>query len=431
MMHCASFSSLSCSFTIGIQRAVCAKQAVGSNLNLALHMISNYTESCRYSSYLCNARAMAASGSKAAPADFMVDNSLISSCGTVSRSSNPNRVHFGDRSSTHCWKANMSLQLREVNTSPAVCGHFIFDIPQRSSRSGLAFRKELKRYCTSSSPPYSDGPSPDEHLASLAVPIEQSMKAEGNRSIKLVSGSCYLPHPDKVKTGGEDAHFISEDEMAIGVADGVGGWADVGINAGEYARELMSYSMKALLHEPKDSIDPARVLEKAYSKTNAQGSSTACIIALTSKGLHAINLGDSGFVVVRDGHTIFESLVQQHGFNFPYQLQSGSGADLPSSGQVFTVAVRTGDVIVVGTDGLFDNLYKDEIAALVRDAVNAGFKAEATAKKIADIARQRALDSKRQTPFADAAQEAGFQYYGGKLDDLTVVVSFVTDSTVA
>jgi hypothetical protein len=26
--------------------------------------------------------------------------------------------------------------------------------------------------------------------------------------------------------------------------------------------------------------------------------------------------------------------VQQHGFNFTYQLESGSGADLPSSGQV-------------------------------------------------------------------------------------------------
>ncbi|VFQ85660.1 unnamed protein product [Cuscuta campestris] len=431
MMHCASFSSLSCSFTIGIQRAVCAKQVVGSNLNLALHMISNNTESFRHSSYLCNARVMAASGSKASSADFMADNSLISSCGTVSRFASPNCVHFGDRGSTNCWKTNMSLQMREVNTSPAVRGHFIFDISQRSSKSGLAFRKELKRYCTSSSPPHSDGSSPDEHLASLAVPIEQNMKAVGHGSLKLVSGSCYLPHPDKVKTGGEDAHFISEDEMAIGVADGVGGWADVGINAGEYARELMSYSVKALLDEPKGSIDPARVLEKAYSNTNAQGSSTACIIALTSEGLHAINLGDSGFVVVRGGHTIFESPVQQHGFNFPYQLQSGSGADLPSSGQVFTVAVKTGDVIVVGTDGLFDNLYKDEIAALVRDAVNSGFKAEATAKKIADIARQRALDSKRQTPFADAAQEVGFQYYGGKLDDLTVVVSFVTDSTAA
>lgn len=108
-------------------------------------------------------------------------------------------------------------------------------------------------------------------------------KTLDNGSLKLVSGSCYLPHPAKVETGGEDAHFICADEQAVGVADGVGGWADVGINAGEYARELMYYSMDAILHEPKDSIDPARVLEKAYSKTKAKGSSTACIIALNSQ----------------------------------------------------------------------------------------------------------------------------------------------------
>ena len=52
------------------------------------------------------------------------------------------------------------------------------------------------------------------------------------------------------------------------------------------------------------------------------------------QGLDAINLGDSGFIVVRDGCTIFQSPVQQHGFNFTFQLESGSGADLPSSGQV-------------------------------------------------------------------------------------------------
>lgn len=52
------------------------------------------------------------------------------------------------------------------------------------------------------------------------------------------------------------------------------------------------------------------------------------------QGLHAINLGDSGFIVVRDGRTIFQSPVQQHDFNLTYQLESGNGADLPSSGEV-------------------------------------------------------------------------------------------------
>lgn len=98
--------------------------------------------------------------------------------------------------------------------------------------------------------------------------------------MKLLSGSCYLPHPDKEETGGEDAHFICVNEQVIGVADGVGGWADVGVNAGLYARELMSNSVRAILDEPKDNIDPARVLTRAHSVTKAKGSSTACIIYL-------------------------------------------------------------------------------------------------------------------------------------------------------
>ena len=105
----------------------------------------------------------------------------------------------------------------------------------------------------------------------------------GERTLKLLSGSCYLPHPAKKETGGEDAHFICVDEQVIGVADGVGGWADVGVDAGEFSRELMSNSISAVQEQPRDSVDPAKVLEKAHSVTTAKGSSTACIISLSEK----------------------------------------------------------------------------------------------------------------------------------------------------
>ncbi|KAL6012365.1 hypothetical protein ACLOJK_002852 [Asimina triloba] len=274
-------------------------------------------------------------------------------------------------------------------------------------------------------------------------------KILGDRALKLLSGSCYLPHPDKEETGGEDAHFICIDEQAIGVADGVGGWADLGIDAGQYARELMSHSVNAIQEEPKGSIDPARVLEKAYLSTKSKGSSTACIVALTEQqGLHAVNLGDSGFIVVRDGCTVFRSPVQQHDFNFTYQLASGSESDPPSAAQlvnlvctpgsesdppsaaqIFTIPVTPGDVIIAGTDGLFDNLYNNEVTAVVVHAVRAGLGPQVTAQKIAALARQRAQDRDRQTPFSTAAQDAGYRYYGGKLDDITVVVSYITSST--
>ena len=87
-----------------------------------------------------------------------------------------------------------------------------------------------------------------------------------------------------------------------------------------------------------------------------------------------------------------------------------------------------GDVIIAGTDGLFDNLYNNEVTAVVVHATRTGLGPEATAQKIAALARQRALDTNRQTPFSTAAQDAGYRYYGGKLDDVTVVVSYVTSS---
>ncbi|CAA3005295.1 probable phosphatase 2C 55 [Olea europaea subsp. europaea] len=268
---------------------------------------------------------------------------------------------------------------------------------------------------------------PDYAIEQQSSSVDSSkLEIPTGRTLKLNSGSCYLPHPDKEETGGEDAHFICMDGQAIGVADGVGGWADIGVDSGQYARELMSNSVCAIQEEPSGSIDPARVLEKAYIRTKSRGSSTACIIALTEQGLHAINLGDSGFMVVRDGCTVFRSPVQQHDFNYPYQLESDNGGDLPSSGQVFIISVTPGDVIIAGTDGLFDNLYNNDITTVVVQAVRGGLGPQFAAQKIAALARQRAQDKDRQTPFSAAAQAAGFRYTGGKLDDITVVVSYIT-----
>jgi hypothetical protein len=100
-------------------------------------------------------------------------------------------------------------------------------------------------------------------------------------NLRLLSGACCLPHPKKVETGGEDAHFICSEEQVVGVADGVGGWADVGVNAGDYARELMLQSRIAVAQEPHGDIDPARVMLRAHARTKCRGSSTACILALS------------------------------------------------------------------------------------------------------------------------------------------------------
>ncbi|XP_010465009.1 PREDICTED: probable protein phosphatase 2C 80 [Camelina sativa] len=367
-------------------------------------------------------QAMAASGSLPVFGDACLDD-LATTCSngldfTKKRSSGATSFSFNFP------VASMRLGKREgLAKNRLVCHYSAIDPLQKNRALFGALSKSLH---TSSISCFSVGPA--HELSSLNGGSQDSPPTTtALKSLRLVSGSCYLPHPEKEATGGEDAHFISDDEQAIGVADGVGGWAEVGVNAGLFSRELMSHSLSAIQERHKgSSIDPLMVLEKAHSQTRAKGSSTACIIALTDKGLHAINLGDSGFTVVREGTTVFQSPVQQHGFNFTYQLESGNSADVPSSGQVFTIDVESGDVIVAGTDGMYDNLYNEEITGVVVSSVRAGLDPKATAQKIADLARQRAVDKKRQSPFATAAQEAGYRYYGGKLDDITVVVSYIT-----
>ncbi|XP_022739659.1 probable protein phosphatase 2C 80 isoform X2 [Durio zibethinus] len=358
---------------------------------------------------ICNrAKTMAVSGSKAIFGDVYADE-LVASCGNGLDFLKPSGVYFADRSHSSCQKASVILRKQEQPNNRFLCGYYICDAMLRNTKYNPPFGPRMK--------------------VSVICFFGVDFRAiPGEKTLKLLSASYYMPHPAKEETGGEDAHFICANEQAIGVADGVGGWAEVGINAGEFARELMSNSVAAIQDEPKGFIDPARVLEKAHSSTKSQGSSTACIIALTEEGIHAINLGDSGFIVVRDGCTVFHSPVQQHGFNFTYQLESGDNGDLPSSGQVFRIPVLPGDVIVAGTDGLFDNLYNNEVTAVVVHALRAGFSPELMAKQIAALARERAVNRNRQTPFAKAAQDAGFRYYGGKLDDITVVVSYITSS---
>ena len=97
------------------------------------------------------------------------------------------------------------------------------------------------------------------------------------KTLKVILGSHYIP---KGKGLGDDAHFFCAREQVIGIADGVSDWAKHGIDAGQYARELMDHSETVVQEKKRSFVNPATVIRKAYSRTSAMGTSTACIIAL-------------------------------------------------------------------------------------------------------------------------------------------------------
>lgn len=95
------------------------------------------------------------------------------------------------------------------------------------------------------------------------------------------------------------------------------------------------------------------------------GSSTACVVVLNRENsrLYTANIGDSGFMVVRRGRVVHKSEEQQHYFNTPFQLslpppgyQADVLSDQPDSAMTDNFPVEDGDVILVATDGVFDNL---------------------------------------------------------------------------
>ncbi|KAK3024178.1 hypothetical protein RJ639_043755 [Escallonia herrerae] len=224
-------------------------------------------------------------------------------------------------------------------------------------------------------------------------------------------GALYLSKGKSENFQGDDAHFVCAEKGTIGVADGVGGWWSRNVDPGKYARQLMQNCVEAIKNRAgEEDIDPKTVLLKAYKETKLEGSATACILTLKnnvclfflfrSQHLHAANLGDSGFLVIREAEVVYKSPIQQYKFNHPYQLGKNI-ADWKKIEEL-KVTVKLGDIIVLGTNGLLDNLRPSDIKAIVNNQFHKKKKSEAS--------------------FA-----AGPEHFhmGGKRDDITVIVARV------
>lgn len=256
----------------------------------------------------------------------------------------------------------------------------------------------------------------------------QPLPEESGPVLQLETRGAMIPSPVKASKLGEDAYFVLADGSAFGVADGVGGWILSGIDSGHYSRKLMQMS-EFFIESKTFDAHPKQVLWAAYNQTQLVGSCTACLLKVKHDQLHATNCGDSGFVIVRGSDVAFQSPSQQHKFNFPYQLGRPSpnrAAETPARAQEFKCQLRPGDIIVAGTDGLFDNVFAEEVAALVRHARTWGLSADDAAKRLAKYAFRKALDQGHMSPFAYAAQASGQNYVGGKMDDITVIISYVS-----
>lgn len=262
--------------------------------------------------------------------------------------------------------------------------------------------------------------------------------ADPTVSLELAATAHCIPHPSKAnKPGGtgEDAWFVSRSGSVYGVADGVGGWATWGVDPALYAKALMAAAQKAADAEP--SLSPKEVMQRAYDAPTVKkvvGTSTACIAAVRGTTVHVANLGDSGAMLVRDGMVAHRTREQQHSFNCPYQLGTDSN-DVPKHADEYVwPGMQRGDVLILGTDGLWDNLFDETIAAEValymasRSVAHSGVQVSADlAQRIARRAFEAGKSEKARTPFW--TKPGGPRGVGGKLDDITVLVAIAGSSS--
>ncbi|KAJ1295883.1 hypothetical protein BS78_01G257200 [Paspalum vaginatum] len=243
-------------------------------------------------------------------------------------------------------------------------------------------------------------------------------------TLVLSSGAAVLPHPSKVATGGEDAYFIAGNGW-FGVADGVGQWSFHGINAGLYARELMDGCKKFIIeNNGAPDLRPEQILSKAAEEACSPGSSTVLVAHFDGQVLQASNIGDSGFLVIRNGEVFKKSKPMLYGFNFPLQIEKGD--DPFKLVENYTIDLNEGDAIVAATDGLFDNVYEHEVAALISKSLQADLNPTEIAEHLAVKAQEVGRSGAGRSPFSDAALSVGYlNYSGGKLDDIAIVVSIV------
>lgn len=241
--------------------------------------------------------------------------------------------------------------------------------------------------------------------------------------VKIEIGDHILPHPAKVRWGGEDATFIKG--RTFGVFDGVSG-AEKLDGVPLYSRTLASEMKKQCGTSGETVQDMTTYLTSAasYADGAATGASTAVVASIGDNGfLQALNVGDSCCMVIRDGKVTAKTREISHYWECPYQLSEDS-PDQPKDGTKLNVELISGDLVLMGSDGVFDNVNDDIILGLVTESPVV--KPTPLAKKICDVSRKVSLDKTAVTPYSKQAQRRGDADYrdglGGKVDDVSCIV---------
>mmetsp|Transcript_50990 Transcript_50990/g.93212 ORF Transcript_50990/g.93212 Transcript_50990/m.93212 type:complete len:448 (+) Transcript_50990:94-1437(+) len=209
-------------------------------------------------------------------------------------------------------------------------------------------------------------------------------------------------HPKKAQIakayGRRDADATLCSPMLVAIADGVSQIEEFGIDASELPNELLNcveeLAVQQLLpgQETEEYLGPISLLREAYESTSSLGSTTVLTAVMDNSTkihgkLHPMiavcSVGDCEILVLRrtkEGSLlpVFHTEMQRINGNAQSPLQLARVDDsidpnftedtmievIERGSAVHCVSAYEGDIVVLGTDGVFDNLFVDEVVAI-------------------------------------------------------------------
>mmetsp|Transcript_24433 Transcript_24433/g.44834 ORF Transcript_24433/g.44834 Transcript_24433/m.44834 type:complete len:402 (-) Transcript_24433:186-1391(-) len=287
-----------------------------------------------------------------------------------------------------------------------------------------------------------------------------------NKPLSFAARTYQCTHPAKRRLGYKDADATLISPVMLGVCDGVSQLEEFGMDPSLLPRELLraceEIAVGQLLPDVQGAGDvysgPIALLKEAYEATESYGSTTVLLAALdNSTRIHGkchpmiavLSIGDCELLMMRRTRgkmspleAVFHTEMQRIDANVqtPLQLARVDGRiddDFDESialeviekgSAVHCISAYEGDIVVLGSDGLFDNLFLDEIVEVCNQLLKPSAQSSAAlfdqlAQRLVRLAHAKAPENGegKETPIGR----------GGKADDTSVVVGEVVEMTEA
>jgi len=327
----------------------------------------------------------------------------------------------------------------------------------------------------SRSPTFLVGTAQQREILSEFQKREQHFTEEyqKNKPLCFSARAYQQTHPAKVRMGYKDADATLTSPMLLGVCDGVSQLEEFNMDPSLLPNELLrvceELAMQQLMPDanvsPHDQYrGPISLLKEAYEETESMGSTTVLLAALdNSTRIHGklhpmiavLSIGDCELLMLRrangrqsDLEAVFHTEMQRIDYNVQTPLQLARVDErideefdesialevIEKGSAVHCVSAYEGDVLILGSDGVFDNLFLDEIVEICNEILRPQSGADFTPMPPSLLSQVSQRIVKESHAKSDA-QNGQFLDTpigkGGKVDDTSVVVAEIVEWTDA